>query len=166
MKKGCFIIACFVFLSFSSLQADPLIFEKPPFPDNDNVGLRLRNSQETAAFLNLKKLQMKHSFSMSVGSSGIGSESVISYHNQFIYPVNAHLMFYGDLILAQQAYASNPIMERLGNNFNSIYYNANMEYMFSDKTKLVLGISNIPTYFYYPWGINPYTTSRIYNLWP
>lgn len=165
MKRTFLSFALILFLGFSIIQAEPLIFEKPSFPENGNIGLRLRDSRETATFLDLTKLQMRHSFSMSVGSSVMGSESVMAYHNQFMFPVNANLTFYGNLILMQQAYASNPAMERLGNGFNNIYYDANMEYKISDKTRLVLGISNIPTYSY-PWTSNPYTTNRMFNLWP
>ncbi|MDK2976313.1 MAG: hypothetical protein PWP06_788 [Candidatus Marinimicrobia bacterium] len=165
MKRVSIGLLFLVWLSLSSLQAQPLVFEKPSFPEDGNIGLQLRDSRETASFLDLRKLQMRHSFSMSVGSSAFGSQSIMAYQNQFMFPVNAKLSFYGNLILMQQAYASNPVMERLGEGMNSIYYDANMEYKFSDKTRLVLGISNLPTYSY-PWTANPYTSNRMFDLWP
>ena len=165
MKRVYISLLLLLLLSLSGLQAEPLIFEKPSFPENGNIGLRLRDSRETASFLDLRKLQMRHSFSMSVGSSALGSQSILAYHNQFMFPVNAKLSFYGNLILMQQAWASNPVMERLEHGMNSICYDANMEYQISDKTRLILGISNLPTYSY-PWTANPYTTNRMFDLWP
>ncbi len=165
MKNILLYLMALLIFGGTCLEAEPLIFEKPSFPENRNIGLRLRDSRETATFLDFSKLQMRHSVSMSVGSSALGSESVLAYHNQFMFPVNANLTFYGNLILMQQAYASNPVMERLGNDIGNVYYDANMEYKISDKTRLSIGISNLPTYRS-PWSMNPFTTYRTPDLWP
>jgi hypothetical protein len=165
MKKFIIRFMALLIIGRTSGYAELLVFEKPSFPEKGNIGLRLRDSRETATFLDFSKLQMRHSVSMSVGSSRLGSESVLAYHNQFMFPVNANLTFYGNLVLMQQAYASNPVMERLGSGINNIYYDANMEYKFSDKTRLTFGISNIPTYTS-PWMMNSYYYNRTPDLWP
>lgn len=167
MKISIKALIIVLLLSAGILHAELLRFQKPSFPREDNIGLRLRDSRETATFLDLTKLQMRHSVSMSIGSSSLGGAAIVSYQNSFMFPVNAKLTFYGDLVLMQQAYASNPVMERLGSNMNNIYYNANMEYKFNNNTRLTVGMSNIPTYSYsYPW-MNPYQTNyRTPDLWP
>ncbi len=128
-----------------------------------DLGLKINNNNDMASFLNISNLQMQHSISMSMGSSSLGNESYVSYHNRFFIPFSDKLNLSGDVILRQQAFSSNPMMQALGNQNNGIYFNTNLEYKISKDSKISIGISNIPRYNYNPYyyGVNSLWNTRI-----
>lgn len=117
-----------------------------------DLGTEINNNNDMASFLNISRLKMEHSFSMSMGGSSFGSQSFVSYHNKFMLPFSEKLTLSGDVILRQQAFASNPMMKTLGNQTSGIYFDTNLEYKINENSKVSFGISNIPRYNYY----NPY----------
>ena len=111
------------------------------------VGFDMSNARSSAAFLDWSKVQMNHSVSMSMGSSAFGSESYLTYHNEFYMPLSSKLSFYGNLYWQLQAYASNPALERLNNPAGDIYFDANMVYKLSENSTLSIGIGRYPGYY-------------------
>ncbi|MEA3499716.1 MAG: hypothetical protein U9R41_01665 [Candidatus Marinimicrobia bacterium] len=128
-----------------------------------DLGLKINNNNDMASFLNISNLQMQHSISMSMGNSSLGSESYVSYHNRFFIPFSDKLNLSGDVILRQQAFSSNPMMQALGEQNNGIYFNTNLEYQLSEDSKISIGFSNIPRYNYnhYYYGVNSLWNTRI-----
>ena len=125
-----------------------------------DLGIKINNNNDMASFLNISNLRMQHSISMSMGSSSLGNESYVSYHNRFFLPFSDKLNLSGDVILRQQAFSSNPMMQAFGNQNNGIYFNTNLEYKISENSKISIGMSNIPRYNYY----NPYYYG-VNSLW-
>ncbi len=136
------------------------------------VGYDMSDARSSAAFLDWSQFQMNHSVSMSVGASAVGSQSFLTYHNQFYMPLNSKLSFYGNLYWQLQAYASNPALQRLNAPVGDIYFDANLVYKINENTNLSIGVARYPaTYGYYnsydPFyhgGYSPY--SMFNNYYP
>ena len=111
------------------------------------VGFDMSNARSSAAFLDWSKVQMNHSVSMSMGSSAFGSESYLTYHNEFYMPLSSKLSFYGNLYWQLQAYASNPALKRLNNPAGDIYFDANFIYRLSENSTFSIGIARYPDYY-------------------
>lgn len=125
------------------------------FADNDdsflyrNLGVQINNNNDMASFLNINNLKMQHSISMSMGGSSLGNESFVSYHNKFYFPLSEKINISGDVILRQQAFSSNPLMQSIGNQNNGIYFDTKLQYKISENSIISIGMSNIPRYNYY-----------------
>ncbi|MCF7832751.1 MAG: hypothetical protein K9N05_04140 [Candidatus Marinimicrobia bacterium] len=111
------------------------------------VGFDMSDARSSAAFLDWSKVHMNHSVSMSMGSSFLGSESYLTYHNEFYMPLSSRLSFYGNLYWQLQAYASNPALERLNSPVGDIYFDANLVYHISENSTLSIGIARYPGYY-------------------
>ncbi|MEA2076440.1 MAG: hypothetical protein U9O95_00290 [Candidatus Marinimicrobia bacterium] len=111
------------------------------------VGFDMSNARSSAAFLDWSKVQMNHSVSMSMGTSVMGAESYLTYHNEFYMPLSSRLSFYGNLYWQLQAYASNPALQRLNNPAGEIYFDANFVYKLSDNSTLSLGFARYPSIY-------------------
>jgi len=111
------------------------------------VGFDMSNARSSAAFLDWSKIQMNHSVSMSMGTSVFGSESYLTYHNEFYMPLSSRLSFYGNLYWQLQAYASNPALERLNNPAGDIYFDANLVYKLSENSTISIGVARYPSLY-------------------
>lgn len=121
------------------------------------VGFDMSNAHSSAAFLDWSNIQMNHSVSMSMGASAWGSESYVTYHNEFYMPLSSRLSFYGNLYWQLQAYASNPALERLNSPAGDIYFDANLVYKLSENSSISIGFARYPaTYGYYSPFYNNY----------
>ena len=142
----------FSFLLICVLGIIPLsaqyIGEISEFSDQ-GVGFDLSDARAQAAFLDWSKIQMNHSVSMSMGASAWGSESYLTYHNQFYMPLSSRLSFYGNFYWQLQAYASNPALERLNSPTGDIYFDAKMVYKLGENSSLSIGISRYPLLYGY-----------------
>lgn len=131
------------------------------------VGFDMSNARSQAAFLDWSKIQMNHSVSMSMGASAWGSESYLTYHNEFYMPLSSRLSFYGNLYWQLQAYASNPALERLNSPAGDVYFDANLVYHISENSTLSIGVSRYPGYYgnmYMPGSyFNPYQSFNNYQ---
>ena len=156
MKKIIFILIVFMSMSlFAQFNEDNFGFV------TRDLGVKINNNSDMVSFLNINKLQMNHSISMSMGNSSLGSESYVSYHNRFYFPFSEKLNISGDVIFRQQAFFSNPMMQAIGNQNNGVYFNTNLQYKISKNSTISIGMSNIPRYNYY----NPYYYG-VNSLWP
>ncbi|MDZ7821278.1 MAG: hypothetical protein U5N26_05380 [Candidatus Marinimicrobia bacterium] len=97
MKRR-YLVSLIALLGISLLSAQ-FSGEVPEFK-REGVGYDFSNAKEQAAFLDWSRIQMRHGVSMSMGSSALGSESYLTYHNQFYMPLSSRLSFYGNLYLA------------------------------------------------------------------
>jgi hypothetical protein len=128
-------------------------FSEIPEFDQEGVGYDMSNARSQAAFLDWSKFQMNHSVSMTMGGSSIGSQSYLTYHNQFYMPLNPRLSFYGNLYWQLQTSASNPVLQRLNSPAGDIYFDANLVYKISENSTISLGIARYPSLFgnsYFP----------------
>jgi hypothetical protein len=143
MDKKTFV-ALFSFLLFSTLA-----FGQFPAPANSfssrDIGVKINNSRDMAGLLN--RLQMSHSFGVSMSSSAFGSAGVMSYQNNFFLPVSEKLNLKGTLYLMQPAFASNPLIQNSLGSSPSVYYDTELNYKVGEKSNISIGISNLP---YYP----------------
>lgn len=147
-------LICAVVLSPLSAQ---LIDEISEF-SRQGVGFDMSNAHSSAAFLDWSKIQMNHSVSMSMGASGWGSESYLTYHNEIYMPLGSRMAFYGNLYWQLQTYASNPALERLNAPAGDIYFDANLVYKISENSSISIGIARYPAmYGYYN---SPYYGNR------
>lgn len=155
-----FVLLCLVALSPLSAQ---LIDDVSEFTQQ-GVGFDMSNARSSAAFLDWSQLQMRHSVSVSMGSSVMGAESYLTYHNEFYMPLSSKLSFYGNLYWQLKAYASNPALERLNSPAGDLYFDANLVYKLSDNSSISIGIARYPYIYsdpvyssmYDPFGFNPY----------
>jgi hypothetical protein len=154
-----FVLLCLVALSPLSAQ---LIDDVSEFTQQ-GVGFDMSNARSSAAFLDWSQLQMRHSVSVSMGSSVMGAESYLTYHNEFYMPLSSKLSFYGNLYWQLQAYASNPALERLNSPAGDLYFDANLVYKLSDNSSISIGIARYPYIYsdpiysiFDPFAFNPY----------
>ncbi len=113
------------------------------------VGYDLSDARAQAAFIDWSKIQMHHSVSMSMGASAWGSQSYLTYHNQFTVPLSSRLSFYGNLYWQLQAYASNPALQRINSPAGDLYFDANLVYKLGENSSLSLGIARYPSTYGY-----------------
>ena len=158
------LLLCMVALVPLSAQ---LIDEISEFSQK-GVGFDMSNAHSSAAFLDWSKIQMHHSVSVSMGGSALGSESYLTYHNEFYMPLSSKLSFYGNLYWQLQAYASNPALERLNSPAGDLYFDANLVYKLSENSSISIGISRYPAvYGYYsPYLNNYYSTYDPFSFNP
>ena len=119
------------------------------------VGYDMSDARSSAAFLDWSQFQMNHSVSMSVGASAVGSQSYLTYHNQFYMPLSSKLSFYGNLYWQLQAYASNPALARLNSPVGDIYFDANLVYKINDNTSFSIGFARYPAMYGYGNAYDP-----------
>lgn len=110
-----------------------------------DVGFKLNNSTELAGFLS--KLQMHHSFGVSMASSQNGSVGMMSYQNEFYLPLSERLHIKGDVFVVQPAFASNPLLQNTMGQNPSVYYDTELQYKLGENTHISLGLSNLPTFY-------------------
>lgn len=131
------------------------------------VGFDMSNARSSAAFLDWSQLQMHHSVSMSMGSSVMGAQSYLTYHNEVYMPLSSRLSFYGNLYWQLQTYASDPALERLNSPAGEIYFDANLVYKLSENSSIRIGIARYPSYYgnyYMPGQFDyPYTYDPFFN---
>ncbi|MFO7841209.1 MAG: hypothetical protein R6V48_03495 [Fidelibacterota bacterium] len=157
MKRICVVVlTAFITVSFLSAQYNGEIREF----NRENVGYDFSNAEEQAAFLDWSRIRMHHGVSMSMGSSALGSESYLTYHNQFYMPLSSKLSFYGNLYWQLQAYASNPALERVESPAGDIYFDANLVYKLGENSSLRLGVARYPSNYYNPYFPGSYSPYR------
>ncbi|MFA6618691.1 MAG: hypothetical protein WCT23_06465 [Candidatus Neomarinimicrobiota bacterium] len=130
------------------------------------VGYDMSEARASAAFLDWSKVQMHHSVSMSMGASGMGSQSYLTYHNQFSMPLSSKLSFYGNLYWQLQAYASNPALARINSPAGDLYFDANLVYKISENTSISLAVGRYPSLYGYshlPGSYNYYNSFSPFN---
>jgi hypothetical protein len=115
----------------------------------EGVGFDMTHAKSSAAFLDWTQLQMHHSVSMSMGGSAFGSQSYLTYQNQFYMPLGSRLSFYGNLYYQLQTYASNPALARLNSPSGDIYFDANLVYKLSENSSISFGIARYPSMYGY-----------------
>ncbi len=114
--------------------------------DSRDIGMSIHHSGDMAGFLS--RLQMQHSVSMSVGSSSRGSQSALSYQNNFFLPISNRIRLAGSVSIVQPTF-SGGLYARLPGQFSqtSIYYDTQVQFDLGENTKLNIGLSNIPRYY-------------------
>lgn len=155
------LAAAAVFTLYAQYPADLSDFR------SENLGYDMSGSQAQAAFLDWSRFEMRHSASMSVGSSMLGSSSYLTYHNQFYMPLSSRLSFYGNLYWQMQTYASNPALSRINSPAGDVYFDANLDYKLGENSSISLGISRYPMpyeAFYY--GYSPYYSPYYRSAYP
>lgn len=120
------------------------------------IGFGFSGAESEAAYLDYSRLQMHQSVSMSMGNSAFGSESYLTYRNQFYLPLSSKMSFYGNLYWQLQAYASNPALQRLNSPAGEIYFDANLNYRLGENSTISLGVARYPANYYSPYGTGYY----------
>lgn len=137
------------FALFSLLFFSTVVFAQFPAPSDGfssrNIGVKINNSRDMAGLLN--RLQMSHTFGVSMSSTAFGSAGVMSYQNNFYLPVSEKLNLKGTLYLLQPAFASNPLFQNSLGSSPSVYYDTELNYKVGEKSNISIGVSNLP---YYP----------------
>ncbi len=159
MKRR-YLVSLIALLGISLLSAQ-FSGEVPEFK-REGVGYDFSNAREQAAFLDWSRIEMQHGVSMSMGSSALGSESYLTYHNQFYMPLSSRLSFYGNLYWQLQAYASNPALERINSPAGDIYFDANLVYELGENSSLSIGVARYPAFrdYRYPYMPGTYLPYR------
>lgn len=130
------------------------------------VGYDMSEARASAAFLDWSQFQMHHSVSMSMGGSVMGSQSYLTYHNQFFMPLSSKLSFYGNLYWQLQAYASNPALARINSPAGDMYFDANFVYKISENSSISIGVARYPSIYGYshlPGSYNHYNSFSPFN---
>lgn len=159
--KGLILLTC---VSITILSAQ-IIDDISKFTQQ-GVGYDMSDAHSSAAFLDWSQFQMHHSVSMSMGGSAMGSQSYLTYHNQFSMPLSSKLSFYGNLYWQLQAYASNPALARINSPAGDLYFDANVVYKISENSSISIGIARYPSmygYSYLPGLFNYNDTFSSYN---
>ncbi len=148
-KKSLFTILSFFI--FAGVLMGQFPAPKSAFSSRD-IGVKINNSRDMAGLLN--RVQMSHSFGVSMSSSSFGSMGMMSYQNNFFLPVSEKMNLQGTLYLMQPAFASNPLIQNSIGSSPSIYYDTELNYKLGEKSNISIGISNLPyyqsSYYYHP----------------
>ncbi len=112
---------------------------------------------ESRVLLNPNNFQMRHSFSMSMVSSGGLSRTVGAYTNSMTFLLRPNLRLTTSFSLVQPGISTNPGATNMLD--GQFYYGAQMEFRPTENSLLQFGIQNYPAYnqYYRPWYLNPVT---------
>lgn len=133
---------------------------------SENLGYDMSGSKAQANFLDWSRFEMRHSVSMNVGSSMLGSSSYLTYRNQFYMPLSSKLSFYGNLYWQMQTHASNPALSRINSPAGDIYFDANLNYKLGENSSISLGVSRYPmTYEALYYGYSPVYSPYYHSIY-
>jgi hypothetical protein len=132
--------------------------------NKERLGYEMSGSQSRAAFLDWSRLEMRHSVSMSVGGSAMGSSSFLTYHNQLFMPLSSKLSFYGNLYWQMQTHASHPALSRINSPAGAVYFDASLNYELGENSSISLGVSRYPADYNPYWGYSSYYSPYYRNL--
>ncbi len=147
MKKW-FILICLIIpvFSFGQLKKDT----KTP----DFSSILTQPQSNFMGFLDLSKIQMNHSFSVSFGSFGGGQTLQNAYMNTMNIQISENLFLTTNLGILSTPYHT--FGENSFLNDPQFFGGAELNYKISDKSSLMLRFESVPYNYYSPYSYNRY----------